>query len=219
MKKRILTFILCLVLALPLLCFNFACDNTSGNTSTQEMAAASADNYKIYLNKTFNNITDAADVQGYNGWYYYCGTPSKGNLEKMIFQASSGRWCSAWNQLYEFTYIWGSWLPDGQTSEGIGMSFMAPATGTLTFTLKIHVLCDTNYLSSQGVRMEITNKTGTSYSTKAIGSADVGKDIEYSLTNIKLTKGTEIFFMLYARNGNKNCHTKVDITAKYTGAY
>lgn len=216
MKKRILTIVLSLILAIPLLCFNFACDNTSG----QAMAGVTGDNYEKYLNKTFNNIVDAADVQGYNGWYYYCGIPKDGSLEKMVFQASSGRWCSTYNQLYYDTYIMGSWLPDGQTAKGIGMSFLAPATGTIMCTIKMHVLCDTNYLSSNGVRMEITSVTGQSHATKTIkDTSEIGKDVSFSVTNIKLTKGTEIFFMLYARDGNENCYTDVDITIQYTGAY
>lgn len=216
MKKRILTIVLSLILALPLLCFNFACD---GNNDAQEMASVVGDNYEKYLNKTFNNTIDAADVQGYNGWYYYCGTPRDNDLEKMIFQASSGRWCSSHNQLYYDTYIWGAWLPDGQTGKGIGMSFMAPATGTIRCTVTMHVLCDTTYLSSNGVRLEVTDKNGSSYGKKTIkDKSEIGVDVSFSILDIKLSKGAEVFFMLYSRSGNENCFTNVDITVQYTGA-
>ncbi len=217
--KRLLTVLLCLIMALPLLCFNFGCGQNASNVNTQEMADASEDNYRMYLNKTFNSTLDAADVQGYNGWYYYCGTPSQGNLEKMCFQASSGRWCSSWQQLYESTYIWGTWLPDGQTGQGIGMSFMAPATGTMTVTVKLKVLCDTTYLSSNGVNMQTTTKQGTRYDSLCKAVTTYGTYVTMQQQNIKLLKGDEIMFMLYARSGNINCHTKVDISVNYTGAY
>mgnify|MGYP001084596238 CR=1 FL=1 len=42
----------------------------SNNTSVKN---EDVDDYKLYLNDTFNSVKDLSDAQGYRNWYYYCG--------------------------------------------------------------------------------------------------------------------------------------------------
>lgn len=225
--------IIALVLVLLVSCFSFAGfgkisagDVASANDQTINLAASDSgvDNWNLYKNVTFNNTKDAANVQGYNNWYYICGKPGAGNYSYMGFNKGSGKWCSAYNQLYYFTYIWGDWLPDGQTSQGVGMAFNAPATGTIKIVVKLKLKCDTEAgLSSNGVRFQASNSTGKdSYIGAVIDSSSssyFNKVLTYTKEDVSVAKGEDVLFLLYAAgSGNDCCYTSVDITVQYTGA-
>ncbi|MBQ9104405.1 MAG: hypothetical protein IJY57_04930 [Clostridia bacterium] len=227
--RRMLVCILCLIMAATGLVFigNGKTGYTETNTvqtETELEAAASGDNYQKYLNKPFNSTADRANVQGYNGWHYVCGKP--GAIIEMAYNHNSGRWCSLYQQLYYYTYIWGDWYPDGQTGQGIGMTFEAPATGKMTITIKLKLKCDrTAGLNSNGVTLKTTSTDGrTTYTNLqyALNSSNTNKfntEITLQDTNVKLVKGEEIVFLLYANNGNDTTYTSVDINVQYTGAY
>lgn len=227
--RRMLVCILCLIMAATGLVFigngKSAYTETSAiQTKTELEASTSGDNYQKYLNKPFNNITDRANVQGYNGWHYVCGKP--GALIEMCYNHNSGRWCSVYQQLYYYTYIWGDWYPDGQTSQGIGMTFEAPATGTMTVTIKLKLKCDRSTgINSNGITFKTTSTDGrTTYTNlqQALNSSTYDKyntEILLQDTNVKLVKGEEIVFLLYANNGNDTTYTSVEINVQYTGAY
>lgn len=222
--SRFFVLVLCLILSLS--CFAFVgCNNESStsNDSASLNAAATGDNWQKYLNKDINSTADKANIQGYNGWYYVCGKP--GSLERMVFNNDSGRWCSRYQQLYYYTYIWDVWFPDGQTGQGIGMTFKAPASGKMTITVKLKLLCDTTNLTSNGVTFRTTSVTGGTeysnlcYSFTQSNKAQYNQLITIQDTNVKLGKDEEIVFLLYAVSGNNTTYTSVDINVKYTGAY
>ena len=203
--KRILTCLLIVVFAFGIL----GC-NVKGNPPTNQNVV---DDYKLYLNETFNSTNDLSDCQGYRNWYYYCGDPENNTLASMVFNSFSGRWCSEYQNLDKETYIWGTaWLPS--PNGGIGMGFKAPATGKLNVKVKIKLLGDSNAPLGDGVVFTMSDYNGEAYDGKSIQSAKAG--IEYVLENtISVKINDSILFMLFANTNNTNDYTSVDITIKY----
>ncbi len=169
------------------------------------------DDYKLYLNQTFNSTADLSDCQGYKNWYYYCGDPENNTLALMVFNQFSGRWCSEYQNLEKDTYIWGTaWLPS--TTGGIGMGFKAPATGKLNVKVKIKLLGEPSTAVEDAVVFTISDYNGEAYDGKSIKKGKAG--IEYVLENtISVKIGDSVLFMLFANN--INYYTNVDITINY----
>ncbi len=195
--KKVLALLLIALFAFGM----FGCKSSSNN--------GQVDDYKLYLNETYNSINDLSDCQGYRNWYYYCGDPENNTLSYMVFNQFSGRWCSEYQNLEKETYIWGTaWLPS--PAGGIGMGFKAPATGTVNVKAVIKLLGE----GGDGVVFTITDYNGEAYDGKALQSSKAG--IEYVIEKtIDVKINDSILFMLFANTDNTNDFTNVDITINY----
>lgn len=180
-----------------------------------ELPAAQVDDYTLYLEDTFNSTSDLSDCQGYRNWYYYCGDPEDGSLAYMVFNDYYGRWCSKYQQLYYFTYMWGTaWLPEDQQGYGIGMGFKAPATGTVSIDVTIRLLALPEFSNGDGVTFTISDKHGDPYEGKSIAAEEGDRDFILK-TEVRVAMGEEILFMLFPNSNNTHDFTNVDITIKY----
>ncbi len=198
------------ILLVALLAFGVsACGEATYNPP---LSQGKVDDYKLYINETYNSTADLSDCQGYRNWYYYCGDPENNTLAQMVFNQFSGRWCSEFQNLEKETYMWGNvWLPS--PAGGIGMGFKAPATGTLEVKAKIKLLGDGDS-TGDGVIFTITDYYGESYDGKTLQRSKGG--IEYTLEQtIDLKMNDSILFMLFANTDNINDFTYVDITINY----
>ena len=188
-----------------------------GQTTTYSpsLPEAQKDDYTLYLEDTFNNNADLSDCQGYRNWYYYCGDPEDDSLSLMVFNDYYGRWCSKYQQIYYFTYLWSrAWLPEDQQGYGIGMSFKAPATGTVHITATVRLLAEERFNSGDGVVFTISDKRGDPYDGVAIAPENGAKDFVLE-KDIEIAMGSEILFMVFPNTSNQNDFTDVDITIKY----
>lgn len=187
-----------------------SCNNNNTSIKSEEV-----DDYKLYLNETFNSVKDLSDAQGYRNWYYYCGDTDDNSLSLMTFNDYYGRWCSKYQTLFYSTYMWGSfWLPEDQQGYGIGMGFKAPATGKVHVSCMVRLLAEERFNSGDGVVFSITDINGEPYDGGEIKPRDGGKDFTYEFdTNI--AKDNQILFMLYPNNSNQNDFTDVNITINY----
>ena len=202
--KKTLTLILVSLFIVCNLIGLVGCSKNSGNKVV--------DDYKLYLNDTFNSTLDLSDCQGYRNWYYYCGDPENNTLASLVFNEFSGRWCSEYQNLDKETYIWGTaWLPS--PLGGIGMGFKAPATGTVQVKVVLELLGESGQ-SGDGVVFTITDYNGESYDCKSLPTAKAGiKQVLENTIEVKL--GDSILFMLFANTDNINDFTNVDITINY----
>lgn len=176
---------------------------------------AQKDNYKLYLNETFNSVEDLSDCQGYQNWYYYCGDPEIDTLSYLTYNDYYGRWCSKFHTLYYSTYIWGtSWLPDGVQGYGIGMGFKAPATGKLNIFVELQLVMPAEISNSDGIVFTISDRRGDPYDGLTLDKEDGGKEFIIDAT-IDVKMGEEVLFMLYANSNNTHDCTDVNITINY----
>lgn len=176
------------------------------------------DDYTLYLDETFNSTADLSDCQGYRNWYYYCGDPEDDSLSLMVFNDYYGRWCSEYQSLYYYTYMWSTvWLPEDQQGYGIGMGFKAPASGKVSVSATVRLLADPNYSNGDGVVFTISDKSGDPYDGKLITPEEGAQDFVLS-QEIDVEMGDEILFMLFPNSNNTHDYTNVDITVKYLGA-
>lgn len=181
-----------------------------------EPQTETVDDYKLYLGETFNSTKDMSDCQGYRNWYYYCGDPEDGSLAYMVFNDYYGRWCSKYQQIYYFTYMWGTaWLPEDQQGYGIGMSFKAPATGKVNVSVTLKLLELPEFSNGDGVIFMISDINGDPYEGVSIDPVDGDKDITLECT-VDVKMGEEILFMLFPNSNNTHDFTNVDITVEYT---
>ena len=188
--------------------------NSNKVSYNPELPPVEVDDYKQYLNETFNSRADLSSCQGYRNWYYYCGDPED-QLSLMTYNSFYGRWCSKYNTTYTDTFMWGvSWLPDHIAGAGVGMGFKAPATGKIDVYVMVRLLAPQYSNSGDGVLFVISNQVGDMYDSISIRPQDGGKDMEYEET-IEVEKGDEILFMLYGNLNNTNDVTDVDITINY----
>ena len=213
MRKVIISITL-VILSLLLSIGSFGCtEKVSYNPS---LPNEQVDDYKLYLNETFNSTQDLSDAQGYRNWYYYCGDAEINMLDYMVFSEYYGRWCSKFHHLYTDTYMWGTyWLPDGRQGFGVGMGFKAPATGTLEIAVTLNLIAPPELSSGDGVVFTISDIKGESYEVLWLDKVDGGKDFVIE-TDVQIKKGEEVLFMLFANTNNTNDFTKVDITITYS---
>ena len=133
----------------------------------------------------------------------------------MVFNDYYGRWCSKYQQIYYFTYLWSrAWLPEDQQGYGIGMGFKAPATGTVHVTATVRLLAEERFNSGDGVVFTISDKRGDPYDGVAIAPENGAKDFVLE-KDIEIAMGSEILFMVFPNTSNQNDFTDVDITIKY----
>ena len=201
------------------LCFVAAgCGSEEKTVYSPALPEAVKDDYTMYLNETFNSTEDLSDCQGYRNWYYYCGDPEDDSLSLMVFNDYYGRWCSEYQSLYYYTYMWSTvWLPEDQQGYGIGMGFKAPATGKVSVSATVRLLADPDYSNGDGVVFTISDKRGDPYDGKLITPAEGAQDFVLS-QEISVEMGDEILFMLFPNANNTHDFTNVDITVKYLGA-
>ena len=215
MKKIFLTLLTIALSVLMVLSVASCGKENEKITYNPQLPPAPIDDYTQYLGHTFNSSEDLSDCQGYKNWYYYCGDPEDRSLALMTFNDYYGRWCSKYQQLYYFTYLWGEdWYPEDQQGYGIGMGFKFPATGKIVFSAKIRLLQDPSYNNGDGVVFTISDKNGDPYDGKSITPAEGGQDFVLSQT-IDVKMGEEILFMLFPNGGNTHDYTKVIITINY----
>lgn len=212
--KNLFKSLACALLVVALLC-GAGCSMESVSYDP-EQTPETVDDYKLYLNETFNSTKDMSDCQGYRNWYYYCGDPEDGSLSYMVFNDYYGRWCSKYQQIYYFTYMWGTaWLPEDQQGYGIGMSFKAPATGTVDVSVTLKLLALPEFSNGDGVIFMISDINGDPYEGTSIEPADGDKEITLECS-VDVKMGEEILFMLFPNSNNTHDFTNVDITVQYT---
>lgn len=212
--KRLFKSLASIVLIIFLLC-GASCSMETV-TYDPEPKTEVVDDYTQYLGETFNSTQDLSDCQGYRNWYYYCGDPEDGSLSYMVFNDYYGRWCSKYQQIYYFTYMWGTaWLPEDQQGYGIGMGFKAPATGKLDISVTLRLLELPKYSNGDGVIFMISDIKGDPYEGVSISPADGDKDI-FLECSVDVKMGEEILFMLFPNSNNTHDFTNVDITINYT---
>lgn len=213
--KKIFKTLICLLLACVSLCVFASCSETKSVVYDPAPSAEETDDYTKYLGDTFNSTADLSDCQGYRNWYYYCGDPEDNSLAYMVFNDYYGRWCSKYQQLYYFTYMWSSvWLPEDQQGYGIGMGFKAPATGTVEISVTLKLLALPEFSNGDGVIFMISDKNGDPYEGTSIVPADGNKEIVLE-TEVEVKMGEEILFMLFPNSNNTHDFTNVDITINY----
>ncbi len=213
MRKAIIKIAL-VILTVCLLVGSFGCrDKVSYNPT---LPTNKVDDYKVYLNEVFSSTQDLSDAQGYRNWYYYCGDAEIDMLDYMVFSEYYGRWCSKYHHLYTETYMWGDyWLPDARQSFGVGMSFKAPAPGTLDIVVTLNLIAPPELSSGDGVVFTISDIKGNAYEILSLEKEDGGKDVVIE-TSVQAKIDEEVLFMLFANTNNTNDFTKVDITITYS---
>lgn len=212
--KRVYKYIVSILLIVFLMCIFASCSKET-ITYDPEPTAEVVDDYTQYLGQTFNSTQDLSDCQGYKNWYYYCGDPEDGSLAYMVFNDYYGRWCSKYQQIYYFTYMWGTtWLPEDQQGYGIGMGFKAPATGKLDISVTVRLLALPKFSNGDGVIFTISDINGDPYDGVSITPADGDKDITLDCT-VDVEIGEEVLFMLFPNSNNTHDFTNVDITINY----
>ena len=133
----------------------------------------------------------------------------------MTFNDYYGRWCSKYQQLFYFTYMWSTvWYPEDQQGYGIGMGYKAPATGKIEFTAVVRLLQEPAYSNGDGVVFTVSDKNGDPYDGLSITPAEGAKDFTLSQT-VDVEMGGEILFMLFPNGNNTHDFTNVEITIKY----
>ncbi len=212
--KKLFKSLICVLVVVLLISAFVGCAQTTV-TYDPEPFEEVVDDYRLYLDETFNSVQDLSDCQGYRNWYYYCGDPEDGSLDYMVFNDFYGRWCSQYQTIYEFTYMWSSvWLPEALQGYGIGMSFKAPATGTLDVSVNLKLLQLPEFSIGDGVIFTISDINGDPYDGVSISTAEGDKDIPLHCT-VDVKMGEEVLFMLFPNSGNKHDSTDVNITVKY----
>lgn len=217
--RKFAAFILIVLLASAFIgCADAAKNNDGGTTYNPALPAAAKDDYKLYLSDTFNSVNDLSDKQGYRNWFYYCGDPDDNSLALMAFNDYYGRWCSSYQQLFYYTYMWGkTWLPEDQQGMGIGMSFKAPATGTISYKVVLRLLAHESINTGDGVVFTVSGIKTEPYKSLSITPAMGGADQTVQGT-LEVAIGENVMFMLFPNTNNANDFTDVDITVTYTGA-
>lgn len=214
--KKITNFLLMTLLFVSTLISTVGCSSGQINvTYSPEITTGDVDDYTKYLGVEFNNLKSLSNSQGYENWYYYCGDPEDDTLSLMIFNDFYGRWCSRYQSMYYFSYIWdNSWLPENEQGLGIGMGFKAPATGKIHVVTRVKLLAEPQYNTGDGVVLTISDKRGDPYDGISITPEDGDK--EFVLENtIDIKMGEEVLFMLFPNSSNQNDYTSVDITINY----